>query len=61
MKGKKTYLFRCGCCFARDCREEQRRQVDLQEAAEALADHQERLGSKFEQMLFDNLWSLYAR
>lgn len=26
-----------------------------------LMEHQERLGREFEQVLFDNLWELYAR
>lgn len=37
MKGKKTYAFRCGCCWARDCREHERRKVDLREAAAELS------------------------
>lgn len=61
MKGKKTYAFRCGCCWAHDCREEERSKADLREMAAALAAKQQPLGEPFERVLFDNLWELYAR
>lgn len=60
MKGKKTYLFGCGCCWARDCREEERARLDLREIRDVIGPTQP-LGKEFEEVLFDNIWKLYAR
>lgn len=41
MKGKKHYAFRCGCCWARDCRERESEREAMKQAASDIADSQE--------------------
>ena len=61
MKGKKFHAFRCGCCWARNVLDEERERIAWREAMDEVAANQQRLGKEFEEVLFDNLWELYAR
>jgi hypothetical protein len=36
MRGKKTYVFGCGCCWARNCREEELGRVAWREVKQEL-------------------------